>query len=175
LAHLDPIGTILLPLLGVPFGWAKPVPVQPSRFHRNISMRKGMMLVAIAGPVANAIQVVFGVALLIVLIRLHYASIITIPDDMWKKISFIFAVYVSMNVGLAIFNFIPVPPLDGSRVADALMPRRLQPLWTRFCRQAPIVFVALIVLPPVLGVNYLSGPVSAVLAVIGKIVAHFSL
>jgi Zn-dependent protease len=175
LAHLDPIGTVLLPLLGIPFGWAKPVPVQPNRFRRTISMRKGMMIVAIAGPLANLVQVVFGVALLVVLIRLNYASVISVSDATWKKITHLLSIYIAMNVGLAIFNFIPIPPLDGSRVADALMPRRLLPMWTQFCRQAPIAFAALIILPAVMGINFLAWPVGLASGLIREIVRWFVL
>src|SRR5215468_292941 len=53
LPHIDPFGTILCPLLGVPFGWAKPVPVVPSRFRRDVNMRTGMMITAAAGPLSN--------------------------------------------------------------------------------------------------------------------------
>ena len=173
LAHLDPIGTVLLPLLGIPFGWAKPVPVQPTRFRRTISMRKGMMLVALAGPLANFVQVVLGVALLIVLLRLEHASLISISVATWKKIMHVLGIYISMNVSLAIFNFIPVPPLDGSHVVDALLPRSLQPAWTKFCNQAAIVFVALIVLPAVMGINFLAWPVGMVLGLITEIIRWF--
>ena len=55
LAHMDLIGTVMLPLLGVPFGWAKPVPVNPARFNRKISMAKGMLLTAAAGPASNVV------------------------------------------------------------------------------------------------------------------------
>src|SRR5512142_2218234 len=58
LAHIDPIGTILLPLLGIPFGWARPVPVDPSRFRRTVKMRTGVMLTAAAGPLSNVILAV---------------------------------------------------------------------------------------------------------------------
>src|SRR5574340_802071 len=64
LAHVDPVGTLLLPLLGIPFGWAKPVPVQPHRFRPTVNMTTGMMLVAVAGPLAN-----LGLAVLCVLVE----------------------------------------------------------------------------------------------------------
>jgi Zn-dependent protease len=175
LAHLDPIGTVLLPLLGIPFGWAKPVPVQPTRFRRAISMRKGMMIVALAGPLANFVQVVFGTALLIVLIRMYHASLLSFSDATWEKITHLFVTYIAMNISLAIFNFIPVPPLDGSHVVDALLPYSLRPAWTKFCNQAAIVFVALIVLPAVMGINFLGWPVGLALGLIGEIVRWFSL
>src|SRR5258708_37531060 len=54
LAHIDPVGTLLLPLLGVPFGWAKPVPINPAFFDHSVTMRTGVLLTALAGPVSNA-------------------------------------------------------------------------------------------------------------------------
>jgi Zn-dependent protease len=169
LAHLDPIGTVLLPLLGVPFGWAKPVPVQPTRFRRNITMRKGMMLVAIAGPVANLAQVVVGTMLLFLLVRVVPHLFPSIEPDAQVKILQFLVMYVSMNIGLAIFNFIPIPPLDGSRVADALMPRSLYPLWAKFCSQAPIALAVLIILPSISGFNFLNWPIMMVFKMIGAI------
>src|SRR5580700_1620810 len=56
--HIDPFGTILCPLLGIPFGWAKPVPVNPTRFRRDVSMRTGMMITAAAGPISNLLLAV---------------------------------------------------------------------------------------------------------------------
>src|SRR5580698_8792478 len=61
--HIDPFGTILCPLLGIPFGWAKPVPVNPVRFNREISMRAGMMITAAAGPLSNLVLAVLCSAL----------------------------------------------------------------------------------------------------------------
>jgi Zn-dependent protease len=58
LAHIDPIGTVLLPLLGIPFGWARPVPINPARFRRSMRMSTGMMITAAAGPLANVILAV---------------------------------------------------------------------------------------------------------------------
>src|SRR4051812_7061061 len=55
IVHIDPVGTFLLPLLGIPFGWAKPVPVNPLRFTRRFSMSTGMMITAVAGPASNAV------------------------------------------------------------------------------------------------------------------------
>src|SRR5215831_21359818 len=64
IAHIDPIGTLILPLLGVPFGWAKPVPVNPTRFRRGVNMSRGMMITAAAGPLSNvALAVLSAIAL----------------------------------------------------------------------------------------------------------------
>ena len=116
LAHIDPIGTVLLPLLGVPFGWAKPVPVQPHRFTRRVTMRMGMMLTAIAGPLSNLVLAAVSIVLLALLIRFRPGTI-----EMQQALFALLRTMIFLNVILATFNAIPIPPLDGSRVADALM------------------------------------------------------
>jgi Zn-dependent protease len=121
-AHIDPIGTLLLPILqiftGFPFlGWAKPTPYDPSNFRRDITMRTGHMLVAGAGPVSNlALAAVFTLAFFL-MIRADLVSSSTHPALM------IIAVGIQMNVVLALFNLVPIPPLDGSKVASYGMPQ----------------------------------------------------
>ncbi len=119
LAHIDPVGTVLLPLLGVPFGWAKPVPVNPLRFTRRVSMRTGMLLVAVAGPLSNV-----AIALLsTVVLGLAWRFYPNLPKARQPGLFDLLDQLALINVVLAVFNLFPVPPLDGSRVADALMPR----------------------------------------------------
>ena len=114
--HIDPIGTVLLPLIaiwsGFPIiGWAKPVPVNVSRLHNP---RRDFMLVAAAGPISNLLQaVVFAVAF-----RLLAFDFDVGPVGFRQ----ILAVAVSTNVVLALFNLIPVPPLDGGNVLLGLLP-----------------------------------------------------
>ncbi|MCS7235553.1 MAG: site-2 protease family protein [Armatimonadota bacterium] len=105
LAHLDPLGTALLLLVG--FGWAKPVPVNPAHFQ---DPRRGVLLVAVAGPLAN----VCVVGALGVLYRLGL-----VPEGGWLGSFWARMLYV--NAVLAVFNLLPIPPLDGSRVLQALL------------------------------------------------------
>ncbi|MDR7567247.1 MAG: site-2 protease family protein, partial [Armatimonadota bacterium] len=105
LAHLDPWGTLLLLLAG--FGWAKPVPVNPAYFA---DPRRGMLMVAAAGPLAN-------LALLGALGALARAG--TVPELGWLGELWLRLLYV--NAVLAVFNLLPVPPLDGSRILGALL------------------------------------------------------
>jgi Zn-dependent protease len=165
LAHIDPIGTLLLPLLGVPFGWAKPVPVQPHRFTRRVTMRTGMMLTAIAGPVSNLILAAVCTVLLAVLIRFWPGAI-----EMQRAVGTLLETMIFLNVILATFNVIPIPPLDGSRVADALMPEAMRPGWENFCRLGPIALVAVIVLPIAAGINLFHWPLEATSYVVQQVV-----
>ncbi len=144
LSHIDPIGTLLLPLMGVPFGWAKPVPVNPLRFRRDITMRKGMLIVAAAGPISNVIIAGVCLGLLVLSTR------VTIPQSLAATPDLLFTL-VTLNVILAVFNMFPVPPLDGSKVADSLMPERFRPMWDRFCDFGPVALIAVILIPNLLG------------------------
>ncbi len=131
-AHIDPIGTLLIPIFSVLaggislIGWAKPVPVSPLRFKRSITMRNGMMITALAGPASNLL-IAFLFAGVIMLI--HGESVEGVATQ--YQVNRIFAVHAMgqqdpimmilgrvmfLNLSLAIFNMLPLPPLDGSRV-----------------------------------------------------------
>ena len=152
LVHIDPIGTLLLPLLGIPFGWAKPVPVNPARFRRDVPMSTGMMITAAAGPISN---IVLAVASTVVMGLLHRMN----PDFLTLNpaIRELLVFMLLINVGLAIFNLLPIPPLDGSRIVEGFLPYRFRDSWASFARFAPFVLLAVIVY----GRNLLDGPISA--------------
>ena len=145
MAHIDPVGTLLLPLLGIPFGWAKPVPINVVRFHRGVSLKLGVLLVAAAGPLSNLCLAGAG-WLLMQLPVLH--DIKAIIEGL--------TVLTAMNLSLAIFNMLPIPPLDGSRVVDSLMPSRFRSAWNSFSNIGFVVLLALFVIPILLmGVSML--------------------
>lgn len=139
IAHIDPIGTLLLPLLGIPFGWAKPVPVNPVRFTRRISMRAGMMITAAAGPISNVILAILSTVIAGLLWRFRPTLMLGSLDEATGAMSdsglaTFLQMTIAMNVALALFNLLPFPPLDGSRVVDGLMPLRFRPQWEVFLR-----------------------------------------
>lgn len=145
IVHIDPLGTLLLPLLGVPFGWAKPVPVNPLRFDRGVSMAGGMALVAAAGPLSNLALACAACGLCVLGTQLDPAGFPT-------GASFpLIASFALVNVALAAFNLIPIPPLDGSRIVDALLPERWRGAWTTLEASAPLLLVALLILPALAG------------------------
>jgi len=119
LVHMDPIGTVLIPLMqiflsGIPLlGWAKPVPVRPTAFS---NMRQGQIVVSGAGPASNLVLALIFTAALFVAVRLG------LPE---QPVLRMLIIGVQMNVVLALFNMIPLPPLDGSHVASWALPREL--------------------------------------------------
>ncbi len=143
LVHVDPIGTFLLPMLGVPFGWAKPVPVNPTRFRREVRMDLGLLATAAAGPVSNVVLAALTIAI--------WSTFNVFGAAPSPPLQGLLLFVVQLNVILAAFNMLPIMPLDGSRIADALMPEKLRPAWNRFCGLGPAPLIALIVLPQLAG------------------------
>ena len=120
LKHIDPIGSILVPLItslaGFTFGWAKPVPYNPYNLKNR---RSGEFLIALAGPLSNiCIAVIFGL-----IIRYIFASVSMATPSIVSFIQ-VTSYIVVINIVLAIFNLVPLPPLDGSKLLFAILPSR---------------------------------------------------
>lgn len=113
LAHVDPFGAVCILLFG--FGWAKAVPVNPRNLNNP---KRDMALVGLAGPVSNLIAALVG-AILYNLIWL-----LGLPGEVMQWVVVFFGFYVSININLAVFNLLPIPPLDGSRILGAFLSDR---------------------------------------------------
>jgi Zn-dependent protease len=145
-AHVDLFGTILLPtLLAVSgagaFGWAKPVPVNPSRMRRP---RDHGLVVSLAGPATNIVlAVAAGLALRLVLSEDRALSLT--GGEIWLRALVLFGV---INVVLAAFNLLPIPPLDGSEVVARFLPEQWLPAWHRIRRYSIFVVLGVVLLVP---------------------------
>ncbi|VWX46811.1 site-2 protease family protein [Novosphingobium sp. 9U] len=144
LRHVDPMGTIVVPgmlaLASLPtFGWAKPVPVD---YRRLRNRRLGMMAVAAAGPLTNLILATLGAVALGLVVRAGAEGGV-MAFVMLSLTSFVF-----INVSLALFNLLPIPPFDGSHILEGLLPRRAARAYEKLRPFGfPLVFVLLVVVP----------------------------
>ena len=126
ISHLDPFGAICLFLFN--FGWAKPVPINP-RYFRN--PRMGSLWVSLAGPLAN-----LGVALVMGILIRYFLF----PGDLYLTM---LITMLFMNIGLGLFNLLPIPPLDGSHVLESLLPYNALGKYRQIERYAPIVLMSI--------------------------------
>ena len=126
ISHLDPFGAICLFLFN--FGWAKPVPINPRYF---LNPRMGNLWVSLAGPLANlSVALVMGV-----LVRFFL-----FPSELYLTV---LVTMLLMNIGLGLFNLLPVPPLDGSHVLESLLPHHALVTYSRITRYAPIALLGI--------------------------------
>jgi Zn-dependent protease len=139
--HIDPVGTIMLPLLGLVaggfvFGWAKPVPVNPANLKNH---RQDFLVIAAAGPVSNILMAI-GASMLLGLVPGGLGA----SEGMAGVMATFGFAMVQLNLLLAVFNMLPIPPLDGGNVLAGILPEALAASYDRLVR--PYGFVILIVL-----------------------------
>jgi len=128
LKHIDPIGTVAVPLVmilvvGFPFGWAKPVPVDVSNFQHP---QKDMALVALAGPVSNFLMAIFWTLILVMVSKGVSAGGLAVPLKTMAEVG------VVINLVLMVLNLLPVPPLDGGRIVTGILPFKAAILFVKF-------------------------------------------
>ena len=143
LPHIDPVGTLLFPIINMAsgmnilFGWAKPVPIDPRRFRKY---RPGLFWVSIAGVSMNF--------LLAIISAFIYAAIkLWMPEDfyLYEPLSAMAIVSVQLNYALGIFNLIPLPPLDGSKVIQSFLPLRAAQQYEKIARYSFFILMALLI------------------------------
>ena len=137
LPHLDVFGSILMIFTG--FGWAKPVPVT-TRYFKNV--KKGMILTALAGPAANIILALLSLILYKLWCFFLY-PVLAVSFTTANAIAQILSIMCLLNINLAVFNLIPIPPLDGSKVLGAFLPDRAYFTLMRYERYGMLVLLAL--------------------------------
>ena len=168
-AHLDPIGSVLLLFAG--FGWGKPVHVNPRNYNRDISMDKADAIVSVAGPIMNFILAI--ILTLIYCLVWKFARVEVMTSNVLYIIMQMLQFAISINIGLGIFNLIPLPPLDGSKVIKPILPYNAK-IWFENHEQIfYLVFVALwiigilgIIISPIIDIVY-SGIMSLGLKIFG--------
>lgn len=157
--HIDPFGTVLLPLLlylshsGFMFGYAKPVPIDPRHFQNP---RRDMAIVALAGPVSNLLQALVYMSLL----HLFATTLISLGLDgsnpfmvsITRLLATLFKMGIIVNSVLFVFNLIPIPPLDGGRVATGFLPVEAARMLGRIEPYGIWILFGLVLLDPYLGI-----------------------
>ena len=152
LAHADPIGTFLLPLFsalsGIPtIGWAKPVPIDPFNFRNP---KRDEIITSLAGPLSN---------LSLAIVASLFLRFIPISSPITSYILYIF---VLINVSLAIFNLIPIPPLDGSHILLNLLPEKSRIKWEQAFGQYGFILLILLIFFPLGGRSILRSIMSPI-------------
>jgi len=154
-AHLDLFGTLMFMMVG--FGWAKPVPIDPSYFKGNV--KRGITLTALAGPLSNLL-----LALLTVLIaKLVFALNITAGPGVSRFFGELFSSMLFLNLGLMAFNLLPIAPLDGSKVLAMFIPFQYEAQYEEFLRNGPIILLCLLIGERILGIPLIIGWITAII------------
>ncbi len=137
--HLDPLGTIALFLVKV--GWAKPVPVNPNYF---LNPRQGMILVSVAGPAVNFVLAVIFSIIFHILLWLSPAAAAGGAAGIMEPLLYMAQAGVLINIGLGVFNLLPVPPLDGSHILAGILPPHLAQTYMQVGKYGIIILIVLI-------------------------------
>ena len=125
-------------LVSAGFGWGKPVEINPSNFKRTISMSKGEAIVAIAGPLMNLLLAIIFTFLYFIIAKFATAFCLT---QIGLIILTLIQTTIIINIGLGVFNLIPLPPLDGSKVLKHFLPYKVRDWFERYSQVFYIIFI----------------------------------
>lgn len=139
-AHIDVMGVIALLLMGI--GWAKPVPVSAARCKR-VKPKLAMLLIALAGPLANLLLAFIGMTVYRILVLSNLEILMTGKNSFELYISYAASYFTSMNISLTVFNLLPIPPFDGSRIFLAFLPTKL---YFKIMRYERVIFGVMFIL-----------------------------
>ncbi|RME48108.1 MAG: site-2 protease family protein [Chloroflexi bacterium] len=146
LSHLDPVGSLMILFAG--FGWGKPVPVNPYMLRTDPTV--GMAVVSLAGPASNVLTaLLFAIPLRLGILPSGFGS------RMFPSFTSLFGTIIFINIALAVFNLIPLAPLDGYKVALAVLPREFANRLRQIETYGPIILILLVFLPNLAGVDVL--------------------
>jgi Zn-dependent protease len=145
LSHLDPLGSLMM--IFVHFGWGRPVPVNPYALGRRTPA--GLMWVSLAGPATNFLLAVLGA----IIVRLGVASFVRPQEFLPSSAEFLEA-FIFTNLFLALFNLIPLAPLDGDKIADFLLPPSAAQVLEGIRPYGPIILLVLLFVAPSLGFDF---------------------
>lgn len=148
LAHLDLVGSLVFIFsyitLGRGFGWAKPVPINPTRFDQKYTMKKGIVLTSLAGPGSNIILAIISNIIFFILLTVFTVAKVDSSNVLADIFLQLFNMLYLSNYILAIFNLLPIPPLDGFKIFGALLPDRLYYKLMSYERYIGMVFLFVI-------------------------------
>lgn len=151
LAHIDPVGLICFVIGGI--GWAKPVPINPTRFNRKHTMKTGIVLTSLAGPLSNMVLAIVSSILYFVLITI---LALTGADTVYNMVLGLsgnavidillnfFQLMITFNFILMVFNLLPIPPLDGYKIFGAILPNSIYYRLMSYERVIGLVFLAIV-------------------------------
>jgi Zn-dependent protease len=154
LAHLDPMGSLLLVVAG--FGWAKPVPVNPYTLRQRAP--SAMMWVSLAGPLSNFLMALLAAIPFQLGLISHdqlYSALATQSSTILPTPAGFLWEFITLNLVLMLFNLIPLPPLDGDKILDFFLPERWQDAVARIRPYGPMVLIALFLIGPYVGLDVL--------------------
>jgi len=160
LAHLDPMGALLLIVAG--FGWAKPVPINPYALRRRSS--SAVMWVSLAGPLSNLILAILGSVLFALIWNPMTGAALSYNELFPTPIGFLYY-FIVINISLMVFNLLPISPLDGEKVLEGLLPPSGQDFLARIRPYGSILLLVVVFLLPNIGIDILGSILNPIINV----------